>query len=233
MFAFITMNIDLVPLIEGLRAQIYELRFEIIGGLRSQLLFFFFGRKNIFKGKSSQSKISSCLWAYTYKCVLCTHIRIYVCRDLVHLDSSGPPGVSSRLLGSHPSTPSVKCMFTSCAFFQVFREKQIVKEKKQLVQKLIPPPSIYINRCTLKYTYNPAKRWSTIGICTGSRPRRIARVSHWIAGWAPHQRAWLVNAGATTQPRRYHGLVWILMVSWAERWATTCSVSREILTTRL
>ena len=25
----------------------------------------------------------------------CTHIRIHICRDLVHLDSSGPPGVSS------------------------------------------------------------------------------------------------------------------------------------------
>jgi len=42
-------------------------------------------------------------------------MRIYVRRDLVHLDSSGPPGVSSRLLGSYPSTPSVclcVCVYT-------------------------------------------------------------------------------------------------------------------------
>ena len=41
---------------------------------------------------------------------LCTHIRIHTCGDLVHLDSSGPPGVSSRPLGSHQSTPSVQCV---------------------------------------------------------------------------------------------------------------------------
>ena len=50
-----------------------------------------------------------------YTCVLCTHVRIYVCQDLVHLDSSGPPGVSSRLLGSHPSTSSVQCACV-CAY---------------------------------------------------------------------------------------------------------------------
>jgi len=34
--------------------------------------------------------------------VLRSH-RIHICRDLVHLDSSGSPGVSSLPLGSHPS----------------------------------------------------------------------------------------------------------------------------------
>ena len=67
----------------------------------------FLKRKHMLKEKSNQSKISSRLLAYIYTCVLCTHIRIYVCRDLVHSDSPGLPGVSSRLLGSHPSTPSV------------------------------------------------------------------------------------------------------------------------------
>jgi len=47
MIAFITINRGgLVPLIEGLYTQIY-LRFEIISGLRSHLLLFFFGRKNM------------------------------------------------------------------------------------------------------------------------------------------------------------------------------------------
>ena len=40
-----------IPLIEGLCAQIQELRFEIICGLRSHLLLFFFGRKNMLKEK--------------------------------------------------------------------------------------------------------------------------------------------------------------------------------------
>ena len=53
-----------------------------------------FRKKKYVQEKGSWSKISSRLLAYTYKCVLCTHIQIYVCRDLVHLDSSGPPGVS-------------------------------------------------------------------------------------------------------------------------------------------
>ena len=41
MIAFITMNSGLVPLIEGLCAQILYFRFQIIGGLRSRLLLFF------------------------------------------------------------------------------------------------------------------------------------------------------------------------------------------------
>jgi len=46
MIAFITINSGLVPLIEDLCAQIL-FRFEIINGLRSHLLLFFFGRKNM------------------------------------------------------------------------------------------------------------------------------------------------------------------------------------------
>jgi len=52
MIAFITMNSGLVPLIEGLCAQILYFRLEIIGGLRSHLLLFFFGRKNMLKKKA-------------------------------------------------------------------------------------------------------------------------------------------------------------------------------------
>jgi len=52
MIALITTNSALVPLIEGLCAQILYLRFEIIGDLRSNLLLFFFGRKNMLKKKA-------------------------------------------------------------------------------------------------------------------------------------------------------------------------------------
>jgi len=51
MIAFITINSGFVPLFEGLCAQILFLRFVIIGGLRSHLLLFFFGRKNMLKKK--------------------------------------------------------------------------------------------------------------------------------------------------------------------------------------
>jgi len=49
MITFITINSGLVPLIDGLCAQILYFRFEIIGGLRSHLMLFFFGRKNTLK----------------------------------------------------------------------------------------------------------------------------------------------------------------------------------------
>jgi len=41
MIASFTINSGLVPLIEGLCAQILYFRFQIIGGLRSHLLLFF------------------------------------------------------------------------------------------------------------------------------------------------------------------------------------------------
>jgi len=49
MIAFITINSGLIPLIEGICAQILYFRFEIIGSLRSHLLLCFSGRKNMFK----------------------------------------------------------------------------------------------------------------------------------------------------------------------------------------
>jgi len=47
MIAFITMNGGLVPLIEGRCTQILYFGFEIIGGLRSNLLLFFFETKHM------------------------------------------------------------------------------------------------------------------------------------------------------------------------------------------
>jgi len=90
MIAFITINSGLVPLIEGLCAQIYYFRFEIIGGL---------------------------------------HI-----------------------------------------FCFSFSEQKIRKRKKQLVQDLIPPASIYIHMCSLyTYTNNCMPRFSPSGFFGPSR----------------------------------------------------------------
>jgi len=58
----------------------------------------------------SNNKISFRLPAYIYTRVLCTHVRIHSCRDLVHLDSSGPQVVLSRPLGSNPNTPCAVCV---------------------------------------------------------------------------------------------------------------------------
>ena len=68
---------------------------------------FLFRKKKYFKEKKQlvQDLIPP-LDIYIHMCTLYTY-RIYVCQDLVHLDCSDPPGVSSRLLGSHPSTCAV------------------------------------------------------------------------------------------------------------------------------
>jgi len=52
MIAFITIKRGLVILIEGLCAQILYFGFEIIGGLHSHLLLFFFERKNMLTKKA-------------------------------------------------------------------------------------------------------------------------------------------------------------------------------------
>ena len=53
MIAFITIKGGLAPLIEGLSAQILFFSSEIIGDLRSHLLFFCVERKNMLKKKRS------------------------------------------------------------------------------------------------------------------------------------------------------------------------------------
>jgi len=53
MIAFIILNSGVVPLIEGLCAQILYFRFEIIGGLRSHIFAFLFRKKKYVKGKRS------------------------------------------------------------------------------------------------------------------------------------------------------------------------------------
>ena len=64
--------------------------------------------------------------------VLCTHIQIHMCRDLVHLpvDSSGPPGVSSRPLGSH-HIPHVWCVCVS-AYSHTYTHSGIHSHPRQL-----------------------------------------------------------------------------------------------------
>ena len=107
MIACITIDKGSVPFIEGLCAQIYHFKFENVGGLPS--LLFFLERKDLFKKKTFDSRSRSTSYRYI-TVALCNHIRIHIRRDLVHLDSLHPPGVSSRPLGSQSSTPYVWCV---------------------------------------------------------------------------------------------------------------------------
>jgi len=78
------------------------------------------GYSDVSPGVDSETrhlKISSRLPAYIYTCVLCTHVRIHICRDLVHLECSGPVGVTSRTLGSH-RLPHVQCVRV-CAYTHI------------------------------------------------------------------------------------------------------------------
>jgi len=111
MIVFITFKSSLVPLIEGLCAQIY-FRFEISVVLLTSSSFLFCERKTCQKKtKRLLDQTSTCSRAYIYTCVLRTPPGIYV---YYHYSTSGflPgfPGVSSRHPGSHPSTPHAVCV---------------------------------------------------------------------------------------------------------------------------
>ena len=111
MIAFITIKSSLVPLIEGLCAQIY-FRFEISVVCSHFLFFFFVKEKTCYKKTKRQLvQTSTCSPAYIHTCVLRTPHGIYV---YYHYSTSGflpgSPGVSSRHPGSHPSTPHAVCV---------------------------------------------------------------------------------------------------------------------------
>ena len=89
------------------------------------LCFFFLGKKHMSKKKKQlpQNRIPPPR-LYTHMCTLYTY-EFTMCRDLVHLVSSGPPGVvstpaltseypicsvGSRPQGSHRSTPYAVCI---------------------------------------------------------------------------------------------------------------------------
>ena len=104
--AFITTNSGSVPFIEGLCDQILHFRYEIISGLRSHLLLFFFGRKNILKKKADSPRSHPAS-------VLCTHIRIAVCVCVcvyTHTPTYTPTRVKieSIFTDNTPIFPSVK-----------------------------------------------------------------------------------------------------------------------------
>ena len=80
MIAFMTIHSGFVPLIEGLCAPIDYLRFEIIGGLRSHLLLFSFGSKNMLKKKAVSPRSHPSPSINIHMCTLYTYTNIYMPR---------------------------------------------------------------------------------------------------------------------------------------------------------
>ena len=88
---------------------------------------------------------------HIYRQMYFVHLySIHVYCTLVNLDSSGPPGVSSRLLGSQPSTPSVLCV-CACVYKHIHPhtlppalkiEKTQTKPLSFLLSKKTPRQSI-------------------------------------------------------------------------------------------
>ena len=101
MIAVITINSGLVPLIEGLCAQILYYIFEIIGGLHI-FCFYFSEEKTYYRKKQSVQELILPSSIYIHMCTLYTYTNICMSR-FSPSGFLGPPGVSFRLLGSHPS----------------------------------------------------------------------------------------------------------------------------------
>jgi len=110
MIAFITTSSS-VLLIESLYNSV-SLSIRVLGFTFARFTLLFRKEKCIWE-KIQLVQISSCLASYIHICVICTHIRIHVYLDLVPLDFSGPPGLSSRPLGSY-QVPHVQwvCVYT-------------------------------------------------------------------------------------------------------------------------
>ena len=113
MIAFIQVTIKrgLAALLEGLCAQMYYFRFEIIGGLRSHLFLFFFERKTMSRfGKKQlvQDLIQPpSIYIHMYSCSLYTYTNTYMPR----FSPSGFVGPSRCLI----PTPGLTSKYPICA----------------------------------------------------------------------------------------------------------------------
>ena len=110
MIAFITNNSGLVPLIEGLCAQIYNFRFEIIGGLHSHLLLFFLKRQNMLKEKTVSPRSHPASWH------IHTHVYFVHTYEYIYMPRFGPSeffGPSRCLI----PTPVLTTEYPICAVY--------------------------------------------------------------------------------------------------------------------
>jgi len=109
MIAFITIKSSLVPLIEGLCAQIC-FRFEISVVLLTSSSFFLVKKKSQKKTKRQLVQTSTCSPAYIYTCVLCTPHGRYICiLSLQYI------WISSELSRCLVATPGLTSKYPTCS----------------------------------------------------------------------------------------------------------------------
>jgi len=101
MTAFIAKKSGVVPLIEGLGAQILDFRFEIISGLRSHLLLFFVEKKSVQGKKQLVQDLILPPSIYIIMCTLYTYTSTYMPR----FSPSGFFGPSRCLIPTPGLTP--------------------------------------------------------------------------------------------------------------------------------
>jgi len=80
----------------------------------------FLKRKDMLTGEKAVSLDHQNLAQHTYRQIDFVHLySLHVYCALVDLNSAGSPGVSSRLLGSQPSTPSVCVCVCACVYTHI------------------------------------------------------------------------------------------------------------------
>jgi len=119
MIALITIYSGLIPWLRFyvLTSIITDLRLSVV--YIHTFAFLFRKKKYVEEKKKLVQDLMTPLIIYTHMCNLCTYEYTYVEIYSIHLDSSDPPGVSSRPLGSHPSTPYVQCVCV-CAYTHTY-----------------------------------------------------------------------------------------------------------------
>ena len=118
--------------------------------------------------------------AFFYTYVYCVHIRIHICWDWVHPDSSGPPSVLFQPLGSHCAVCACVCIYTHTPKYTPTRVKnrktpdntfvspsvknkpprQMTSALHRLVEPPHPCPPTRMNKlCTLARAHVHSLQW--------------------------------------------------------------------------
>jgi len=155
MIEFITLRSFCVPLMEeGPYAQNFMLnKFDFSVSITFTSFAFLFLKGNYFKGTNLTSWVQGLITTaniYMYTHVYFVHIRIYA--KIQSINSSGSPSVSSRPLGSHPSTSHYMC---ACVYTHSLHPHALrLLSKLEKIQTRI---SIFLMS---KITPHASKKWT-------------------------------------------------------------------------
>ena len=124
------------------------------------------------------------------------HIRIHICRDLVHLDSLGLPGVSSRPLGSQLSTPCVQCVcvwaytHTTPTYTSTHVKNREDTDNTPISSAVKNDPQRQVTRALVHYLDPPflvPQRWmNKLHIYERICASCSERVRKWVRWWSQH-----------------------------------------------